>query len=346
MKCSNCGKEVPEGKKFCGFCGFNLAETQSEVSEQAKTIRGRKKSTQEEEPRTIVAKEEKSARRKAAPPDGVLAAGKMKLPRWVLPAGLAVVGLAAAALILPVLFQPSPQPQTESVAPQEPSAPKPVELPADSESEAEPTPDLAAPLPKEVTAILDGAQTLYYSNCSDIDSSFFSIEESEENIYSEGGMIITRADGIFWTSQDLIPGNAVLVKFMLEADDETRLMVGIQSGSEEDDYQEMGITARPGDFYNYVFHGDLEYQYNVDHRFSEMEEIDFDKWYYSLFTVLEERRVNLRVWPEADPSEYVERTEDFEIPPSKDTWSYYQCVIHSGFIYLDDLWTLEFEALK
>jgi hypothetical protein len=32
MKCPNCGKEIAEGKKFCGFCGVNLRQASPEVT--------------------------------------------------------------------------------------------------------------------------------------------------------------------------------------------------------------------------------------------------------------------------------------------------------------------------
>jgi hypothetical protein len=31
MRCPNCGQEIPEGKKFCGFCGTRLAPPEPET---------------------------------------------------------------------------------------------------------------------------------------------------------------------------------------------------------------------------------------------------------------------------------------------------------------------------
>jgi hypothetical protein len=166
-------------------------------------------------------------------------------------------------------------------------------------------------------------------------------------VYSQDGKIITGEEGMLFTPSDIVPGNAVFVKFMMKADDETEwMMMSIDAGY-PDNFQSMGISATLGDFTNDVFHGDPEVDGNLtEYRFSGMEEIDFDKWYYTLFAVLEDGQVYLRVWPESYPSEYIERTEDFEIPSQKDTWYYVQDIVGSGFIYIDDFWTLEFDSIR
>jgi len=107
MKCSNCGKEVPESANVCGYCGTRLKKAEV-VKPAAETP---KPAPQKAVPET------------AAPAGGEPAAGKMKLPKWMLPVGLIAVGLTTAALILLVLFKPSSQPQTVRDEPQQEEAP-------------------------------------------------------------------------------------------------------------------------------------------------------------------------------------------------------------------------------
>ena len=100
MKCTNCGKEVPENARGCGYCGTPV--------KQAGAVRPAAE-TQKPAP-------QKAAPETAAPASGP-AAGKMKLPKLALPAGLG----AAALVLVVVLFavkspsQPAQPPQPEVV---------------------------------------------------------------------------------------------------------------------------------------------------------------------------------------------------------------------------------------
>lgn len=116
MKCTNCGKEVPENARGCGYCGTPV--------KQAGAVRPAAE-TQKPAP-------QKAAPETAAPASGP-AAGKMKLPKLALPAGL---GAAALVLVVVLFATKSPsQPQTAAEAPQEPSAPQVEEAPAVTELE-------------------------------------------------------------------------------------------------------------------------------------------------------------------------------------------------------------------
>jgi len=81
MKCSNCGKEVPEGKKFCGFCGTKIIPAITETPVKAQIIQSQ----------SDVAKLE----------ENTASAGKFRLPKWI----MVEIGILAlfAILLLGVL---------------------------------------------------------------------------------------------------------------------------------------------------------------------------------------------------------------------------------------------------
>lgn len=82
MKCPNCGKEVPEDRIFCGFCGSVVPEPE------------RKKAAPEPDPTRKVKKPRPAPKEKQPSPS----AG---LPKWVIPA---VAGALVIIVLLVVLF--------------------------------------------------------------------------------------------------------------------------------------------------------------------------------------------------------------------------------------------------
>ena len=116
MKCSHCGKEVPENARGCGYCGTPVAQPAAETPKPA--------------PQKAVPEPEVPAKKAPVKKTEVKT---RKLPKWALPAGL---GAAALVLVVVLFATKSPsQPQTAAEAPQEPSAPQVEEAPAVTELE-------------------------------------------------------------------------------------------------------------------------------------------------------------------------------------------------------------------
>ena len=98
MKCSNCGKEVPERAIVCGYCGEEQAQPAAKAPEPA--------------PEKVVPVEKvdvapKPAPKKAGPTEKAVSAQPSELPGWVIPAGL---GAVALILVVVMLSGRSPQP--------------------------------------------------------------------------------------------------------------------------------------------------------------------------------------------------------------------------------------------
>ncbi len=98
MKCSNCGKEVPEKAKVCGYCGAKLKKPAVETPKPAP-----KKAASET---TVPAKKT---------PVKKVEVKTKKLPEWTLPAGLGVI---AIALVVFFVIKPSSTPETAAEIPQ------------------------------------------------------------------------------------------------------------------------------------------------------------------------------------------------------------------------------------
>lgn len=135
MKCTHCGKEVPDSAKICGYCGkpipkpakFTCPDCGKEVPAKAKVCgycgaKLVKPAAKTKKPAT-----KKAVPEPAAPVEAKQAKEKGKLPKWALPAGLGVI---AVALAIWFVMQPSSQPETAVIEPQQESA---------AESAAEPS---------------------------------------------------------------------------------------------------------------------------------------------------------------------------------------------------------------
>ncbi len=105
--CPNCGKEMTATAKVCGYCGTSLVKkTAAAKPAPAKKAPVKKVKVKGASPKPAPAKK---ARVKKAPAKAAVAK-TTKLPKWVLPVGLAAAALAAVILF----FVLSPGSQQES----------------------------------------------------------------------------------------------------------------------------------------------------------------------------------------------------------------------------------------
>jgi len=120
MKCSNCGKEVPEKAKVCGYCGKKLVKPGKPLCPNCgKELPAKAKVCGYCGTQLI---QEKAAAAKPAPtkkepvkraPAKKAEVKTRKLPKWAIPAGL---GVAALALVVFFVMQSSPQSETTAQA--------------------------------------------------------------------------------------------------------------------------------------------------------------------------------------------------------------------------------------
>lgn len=137
MKCSNCGKEVPEKAKVCGYCGKKLEKPERPICPNCgKELPAKAKAcgycgTPLELKKAAAVRPELAKKAPVEKPPAKKAEVKTgKLPKWVIPAGL---GVAALTLVVFFVMKPSSKPETVKDEPQQESAQQVEEAPAVTE---------------------------------------------------------------------------------------------------------------------------------------------------------------------------------------------------------------------